>query len=261
MDRKRITGPEASVRPFISAPAAGSVDPVVNPDTGARRDGRGPEEFRPLFLKTGVIDNAAGSAYAESGNLKIICAVYGPRQLIKSDANQSSGSLVCDFKFAPFSCGKRRGYKKDIQEKEFSLILEQALLPALFPEQFPKCEVDVFVTVLESDGTHAALSTAVTCASLALTDAGFAMRDVVVACSAGIVGDTTFLDCTDAEEGLAVGTMLLAHMPSINEVTTVVQTGELEGSEVPAIVDLATDACSQLLDAVRSYLVDGEGRK
>jgi exosome complex component MTR3 len=73
---------------------------------------------------------------------------------------------------------------QDIQEQEFSLILQQALAPALFLDRYPKSRIDVFVTVLENDGTHAALATAITCASLALTDAGFGMRDQVVACSA-----------------------------------------------------------------------------
>jgi exosome complex component MTR3 len=71
MDKKRISGPEQSVRPFVNAP----VVPAIDAETGERKDGRGSEEFRPLFFKVGVIENATGSAYAESGQLKVICAV------------------------------------------------------------------------------------------------------------------------------------------------------------------------------------------
>lgn len=46
----------------------------------------------------------------------------------------------------------------------------------------------------------------------------------------------------------------------MNEVTTIMQTGEIEGSEVAQIVDLATDACAQMVDAVRLFWI-GEATK
>lgn len=63
-------------------------------------------------------------------------------------------------------------------------MLQQALVPALLLEKYPKSQIDVFVNVLENDGTYASLAAAVTVASLALQDAGFEMRDSVMACSA-----------------------------------------------------------------------------
>lgn len=44
MDKKRISGPDQSVRPFFP-PSATS---VIDVDSGERSDGRGAEEFRPL---------------------------------------------------------------------------------------------------------------------------------------------------------------------------------------------------------------------
>jgi ribonuclease PH len=67
------------------------------------------------------------------------------------------------------------------------------------------------------------------------------------------VGDTPFLDCTGEEEDISVGTMLVSHMPSMNEVTSIMQTGEIEGNEVTSIIDLAADACSQMIDAIRLF--------
>ena len=48
-------------------------------------------------------------------------------------------------------------------------------------EEFPKSTVDVYVCVLEAAGGE--LPAAVCAASLALADAGIAMRDLVAACS------------------------------------------------------------------------------
>ena len=44
----------------------------------------------------------------------------------------------------------------------------------------PQSFIDVYVTVLEADGIASSLALAITCASLALVDAGIEMCDVVV---------------------------------------------------------------------------------
>ena len=46
---------------------------------GKRYDGRKPEELRPIFMKTGVLKRANGSAYVEWGKNKAMAGVYGPR--------------------------------------------------------------------------------------------------------------------------------------------------------------------------------------
>lgn len=50
-------------------------------------------------------------------------------------------------------------------------------------------------------------------------------------------------------------------MPNLNEVTTIMTTGEVDGGEVEKIVGLAADACSQLADAVRSFWVEEAVRR
>lgn len=58
---------------------------------------------KQLLISTGVVKNASGSAYAELGNMKIICSVQGPRDSFRSVDNQDKGALYCDFKYAPFA--------------------------------------------------------------------------------------------------------------------------------------------------------------
>lgn len=65
----------------------------------------------------------------------------------------------------------------------FSQYLCGALTPAVLLEALPKSVVDVFVNVIESDGTASSLACAVTCASLALASAGIEMQDLVAGCS------------------------------------------------------------------------------
>ena len=68
---------------------------------------------------------------------------------------------------------------KNSREKEFSRLLEQALGPAIL-FNLPQSFIDIYVTVLEADGIASSLALAITCASMALIDAGVEMYDIVV---------------------------------------------------------------------------------
>jgi exosome complex component MTR3 len=58
-------------------------------------------------MKTGAVNAAAGSAYAEFGQTKVIVSVYGPRESKKAQAFSDIGRLNCDVKFASFSTSVR----------------------------------------------------------------------------------------------------------------------------------------------------------
>jgi exosome complex component MTR3 len=60
-------------------------------------------------------------------------------------------------------------------------MLHKALEGVIMMETFPKTTVDVFALVLESGGSD--LSVLISCASLALADAGIMMYDLITAVS------------------------------------------------------------------------------
>ncbi|KAI9206875.1 ribosomal protein S5 domain 2-type protein [Polychytrium aggregatum] len=240
LDKKRIPGPAKSFVPLLE-PGSLTQQPFT-PEK--RQDGRSAHQIRPFFSKIGAIKQANGSAYIEFGNLKVTCSVYGPRQGKTKTADR--GQLNCDFKFAPFSCSRRRGYPKDPVEKEFGILIKQALSPAVRFETFPKSTVDIFVYVIESDGTASCLAAAITCASLALADAGIEIKDLVVASSAGFFGEQIVLDCSTKEESLQTGSLTLSFMPSLNEVTHVLQSGEVAPEAAFQGMELCVDACSKI---------------
>ena len=70
-----------------------------------RQDGRSKDDHRPIFLRTGVISQARGSAYVEQGNTKVMCGVYGPREIPRRSDFSMKGVLSCRyvFKFLQFS--------------------------------------------------------------------------------------------------------------------------------------------------------------
>ena len=134
-------------------------------------------------MKTGVISQAAGSAYVELAKTKVMCGVYGPRQPQRVEGMEfGRGRLDVDVKLATFATAGARGkVAQGDAEREFSQLVHRALAGAVILETFPKTSVDVYVTVLEAGGAE--LPAVVAAASAALTCAGVAMRDLVSACT------------------------------------------------------------------------------
>ena len=64
-----------------------------------RQDGRSKDDHRPIFLRTGVISQARGSAYVEQGNTKVMCGVYGPREIPRRSDFSMKGVLSCRYVF------------------------------------------------------------------------------------------------------------------------------------------------------------------
>jgi len=193
VDNRRLPVPDDS-QPY-SVPTL----PVAFIDEhGRRRDGRTPGTVRPVFSKVSVIQQARGSAYIEMGQTKVICAVYGPREASRRDEFSFQGQLYCEFKFATFSCAIRRRHQQDSEEREFSALIREALESAVILDKYPKSRIEVFVTVLEDDGS--ALAVSLSSASLALADAGIEMYDLVIGASLRRYGDVMLLDPSSEEE-------------------------------------------------------------
>lgn len=53
---------------------------MISPE-GFRIDGRRPNEPRRVKCEMGLFERADGSSYFEQGNTRVLCAVYGPREV------------------------------------------------------------------------------------------------------------------------------------------------------------------------------------
>ncbi|KAF9358714.1 hypothetical protein BGX34_008807 [Mortierella sp. NVP85] len=274
MDRRRVPGPELSVAPLIEYPVGHQ---RWTPQEEKRHDPkRQPEDLRPIYLKTGLINQANGSAYIELEKTKLACGVYGPRPAKRVGGILSSkGTLNCEIKFASFSCAKRRGSIRDPQEKELSQVLSQALTPAVRLDLLPKSTIDIYITVLESDGFGSCIAAAITAASVALAHAGIEMLDLVAGCSASYIqtgssstsissgaGTTSesiaqiFMDADLEEEKYEQGAIVLAYMPSLNEVTHVLQSGKADGSIISKSVEHCVEACNKIYAVMHHALLE-----
>lgn len=219
---------------------------------GARLDGRSFEEFRSVFLKTSVISQASGSAYAEFGRTKVMVGVYGPRQSDRRQGYSERGRLACDVKLATFATRQRGIFGQSPEEREYSAVLQTALEAAANLDSFPKATVDVYCLVLEAGGSE--LAVAITAAALALADAGIELFDLVSACSVSRVEGGLLLDPSADETHREDGGLLLALMPTCNEVTQLVSRGQWSSGELKDGLELAMGGCAQLDAAARQCL-------
>lgn len=185
---------------------------------GIRTDGRRWNELRPIKMEVGILKNADGSAYIEFGKNKIVAAVYGPKEVHPKHMVLPDRAVIrCRYHMAPFSVDERKNPAPSRREIEISKVIREALEPALISEDYPRAAIQIFVEVLQSDGGSRVAG--ITASSLALSDAGINMRDLVVGCSSGIVDGQVVLDLNDTEDKEGTGDMPVAFMPNLNQVT------------------------------------------
>ena len=213
-----------------------------------RFDKRGFDEMREITAQAGVIARADGSGYFKIGHTEAYAAVYGPRNLYpRFMQDPQRGILRCKYNMMPFSgAGDRVRPGTSRRSKELSWVTEQALLPVLSLEDFPNAVVDVFIELPQTDaGTRAA---GICAASIALADAGLAMKDLVSAVAVGRVGDRIVVDLTKEEEDYegGVADMAVAMSPRLGQITLLQMDGDLTKEALDEGLGKARDALANI---------------
>jgi len=227
-------------------------DFLISPE-GLRVDGRRPDELRPSELKVGVLKQANGSASIRQGKTYIIAGVYGPRELHPRHLTLNDRAyLRVVYRMATFSVPDRKRPAPSRREKEISMVIANALKPALFLEEFPKAVIDVFVQVIQADGgTRCA---ALNAASLALADAGIPMRSLVPAVAVGKADGQLIVDLGDEEDKYGQGDVPMAIMPKTGELTLLQQDGFFSKEELFEAMQMGVNACNYIHELQKDAL-------
>jgi len=262
-DTRRITGPESSKSPydFCSKEAPVASLPDLASLVKQRADGRDATQMRPLFLRAGTISQAKGSAYIEMNHTKAICAVYGPREVMRREDFSLKGQLTCELRFTTFASRYRRQHQQDAQERDLSNQMLEALEPAVCLHKYPKSQINIYLTVLQHDGS--ALSAAILCASLALASAGIEMYDLVIASSVAMIDGLTVSDPTAQEEEAILttkgdkkcGVLTVALLPAISQISALSSDGAVEFDKLNSAVTVCTQNCQKLYPVLQQTLV------
>ena len=202
---------------------------------GERLDGRKSDELRKIEMKVGVIPNANGSAQVRFGNTVAIAGVYGPRIAHPRHLQKHDRAIIkCRYNMAPFSVEDRARPGPSRRSSEISKVTRLALEPTLFLEDYPKTAIDIYIEILQADGSTRV--TGINAASLALADAGVPMKDLVVALSGGKIDDTLILDLCGKEDNYSEADIPCAIMPRRKEITLLQMDGRLMPEEVKKII-------------------------
>lgn len=120
----------------------------------------------------------------------------------------------------------------------------------------------MYAIVLQDDGS--VLGAAITCAGLALADAGIPMYDVITATTVGIVDDQLLLDPSAAEEDLCQtglegnaehGVVMMSRLATHDQVSELYQSGALSIESLRTINDLLLSTNKEIVPIIKQILV------
>jgi len=252
LDTRRVNGPNntISLSNYISKEEE---RPLLDYED-ERVDGRKSDEIRPIYLKAGVIQQANGSAYLETNGTKVISAVYGPRDNPRKHDFSSTGNLTCTLKYAPFARKERIRDNQDVQSKEYSNLICEALHYAICLESYPKAQIDVYINIIEENGDT--LSHAIMAASVALADAGIQMLDVVTSCSLVYNDELSLLDPGNTEllHPNIFGSLTVAYLPSLNQVSALIKNGEQDLDDSIKSINVCIEGCLRVHSVMKECL-------
>ncbi len=236
-------------------------------EEGARIDGRGPTEIRPLSAKVGVIRTAHGSAVFERGETQVlnITTLGMPRmaQMLDTIGIDDSKRYMHHYNFPPFSTGEtgRVGSPRR-REIGHGALAERALLPVVpSSEEFPYT-LRLVSDVLSSNGST---SMASVCGStLSLMDAGVPIKAPVAGIAMGLVADggafTTLTDILGAED--AFGDMDFKVAGTAEFVTALQLDTKIEGLPAEVLgqaLRQAYDARMTILGVITAAIAEPRG--
>jgi exosome complex component RRP41 len=220
---------------------------------GVRHDGRKSDDLRNISFKVGILDRADGSALIQWGRNKILAAVYGPRELHPKHLAMPDRALIrCEYRMATFSVPDRKSPAPKRREREISKVLSEALEPAVFAYLYPRSVIDVFIEVIQADGGTRCAS--VTAAALALADSGIPMRDLVVGCAAGVLGEQVVLDLDDVEDKDGRGDLPIAYLPNMDKIVLLQSDGLFTIPQYKEALDLLKKGCLDIYKLQRDAL-------
>ena len=237
-------------------------------ETFERRDGRRPEEKRPVSIETDFVRTAYGSCLIATGNTRVICTASVEEAVPPFLKGKGQGWVTAEYAMLPASTTERKkrdGIKKDGRSVEIQRLIGRSLRQAVDLKALGERTITLDCDVLEADGGTRTAS--ITGAMVALTCAVDRMiREKkllispivhqVAAVSAGIVDNTPCLDLCYTEDSSAQVDMNFV-MNESREFIELQGTGEgraFSSEELATLMSYGMKGVSELMQAQREAL-------
>jgi len=221
---------------------------------GKRTDGRDFNELRQLKIEAGILKNAAGSAYLEWGNNKVLAAVYGPREVVPKHLTDSTKAIVkCRYSMAPFSSLSEHGRSgPNRRATEISKVIKEVFENVIILNDYPGSEIDIFIEILQGDG--GTRTAGITAAAVALASAGIAIRDLVYAVSAAKIGENLVIDPHMLEDNYSDADMPVAVSPKNKEILLLQMDGGYTREELKKAFEMIFTAGEKITEVQKDSI-------
>jgi ribonuclease PH len=175
------------------------------------REGRRPDELRPVSIDTGFLEQADGAALISFGRTRVLCTASIEDSVPRWLAGSGRGWLTAEYGMLPASTGQRiRREASEGKQKgrtvEIQRLIGRSLRAAYDMQTLGERTVWLDCDVIEADGgtRTAAISGAWVALACAAAKRGLpAPADVVSAVSVGIVEGEPLLDLDYGEDSTA----------------------------------------------------------
>jgi polyribonucleotide nucleotidyltransferase len=158
--------------------------------TKKRIDGRASDEIRPIYIETGVLPRAHGSALFQRGETQALASVtlgtkYDEKKLDTLLGDRKK-TFYMDYNFPPFSTGEVKPIRGQSRREVGHGFLAERSVESIVPiyEDFPYT-IRVVSDILESNGSSSMAS--VCGGSLALMDAGVPTKAPIAGIAMGLM--------------------------------------------------------------------------
>lgn len=187
--------------------------------------------------------------------------MHGPQEPYRrpDQAGTDMGFLTCNVATAPYSGSERKKRKMgDRRAVELENILKRTFETVILLNLYQRSEIRIAVNVFESDGSlPCAIINATT---LALMDAGVAMRDMVVSCSVGIHKQNLYRDVNQLESTISSAYIPLAVESTTEEVLYLQLDNRLSVEMLQDAMESAIEGCRKvkqiLVGIIRGHMRD-----
>jgi ribonuclease PH len=220
------------------------------------REGRRPDELRPLEIVTGFVEQATGSALISFGATRVLCTASVEEGVPRWLAGSGRGWLTAEYGMLPASTGQRTqreasAGKQKGRTVEIQRLLGRSLRAVVDLETLGEHTVWIDCDVIQADGgtRTAAISGAWVALTLATRRAGLpGPADLVGAVSVGIVDGEPLLDLDYSEDSTADVDMnvVMTGGGQLIEVQATAERVPFSRAELDVLVDLAAAGIQEI---------------
>jgi ribonuclease PH len=220
------------------------------------REGRRPDELRPVEIVTGFVEQATGSALISFGATRVLCTASVEEGVPRWLVGSGRGWLTAEYGMLPASTGQRTqreasAGKQKGRTVEIQRLLGRSLRAVYDLETLGEHTVWIDCDVIEADGgtRTAAISGAWVALTVAARKSGLPEpSDLVGAVSVGIVDGEPRLDLDYSEDSAADVDMnvVMTGDGRLIEVQATAERVPFSRAELDALVDLAAGGIREL---------------